>query len=466
MASQDDTQSGSLATGSPGRSPLTTLNAHHSCPRSPAAQTPPELHVAYSRDPRLCWSRPLGRSLLLVGRGVGHDELHLEDPCLSRLHLRIKWDEDARTHRIEDRGSSNGTFRNGAPVRSALLAPGDIIRLGDTVMVYDAGGSTKRLHERVARGASSDLTVLILGETGAGKEVLARSIHGQSGRQGAFVAVNCGAFRGELVAAELFGHTKGAFSGAVTARPGLFATAKGGTLFLDELGELPLELQPALLRAVQHRCIRPVGGDAEVHVDVRVVAATNVDLKQAVADGSFREDLYARVAEIVFRVPPLRERKNEVLSLLIGFGDVAPEGIDADAVEALLLWDWPQNVRELRGLSRVYGALADTSERFDLAFLAEFAPEIAQPLALREQSAIALGEQRTTDISESVGPRVTLLHDVLGRSQGNVAAAARELNLSRMQLYRWMTQLGLSPEQFRESASIRTHLARKRTRRP
>lgn len=218
-------------------------------------------------------------------------------------------------------------------------------------------GSSKgmeRVFEIVGKVADTDASVLITGESGTGKELVARSIHHHSGRRDApFVAINCAAIPRDLLESELFGHVKGAFTGAIKDKTGKFQLADGGTIFLDEVGELPLELQPKLLRALQERMVEPVGGTKPLKLDVRVVAATNLDIEKALTDGTFREDLFYRLAVIPIHLPPLRERQEDVALLLRFFcakhGAVSVS-FDRDAVAALSSYRWPGNVRELENL--------------------------------------------------------------------------------------------------------------------
>jgi len=213
----------------------------------------------------------------------------------------------------------------------------------------------KSLFSTLGRVAGSDASVLLTGESGTGKELVARAIHGQSNRKdGPFVAINCAAMPDALLESELFGHVRGAFTDAKTNKSGLFADADGGTLFLDEIGELPLHLQPKLLRALQERTVRPVGGSSEIAFDVRVVFSTNRDLEAAVSDDKFREDLYYRINVIHLELPPLRLRGNDILLLAQHFlaaaatGNQKPvKGLTSAAAERLLAYNWPGNVREL-----------------------------------------------------------------------------------------------------------------------
>jgi DNA-binding NtrC family response regulator len=206
----------------------------------------------------------------------------------------------------------------------------------------------------VRKVADTEATVLITGESGTGKELVARAIHLQSGRRTApFMAINCAAIPSDLLESELFGHVRGAFSGAVRDKPGRFQAAAGGTLFLDEVGELPLELQPKLLRALQEREVTPVGGTTPQKLDVRVVAATNADLDQAIASGAFREDLYYRLAVLPIHLPALRERRDDIPLLVRHFA--AKHGGDQvtftpEAMDVLTAYPWPGNVRELENM--------------------------------------------------------------------------------------------------------------------
>lgn len=218
-------------------------------------------------------------------------------------------------------------------------------------------GSSKvmeRVFEIVRKVADTEASVLITGESGTGKELVARSIHRHSGRRDApFVAINCAAIPRDLLESELFGHVRGAFTGAVKDKTGRFQLADGGTLFLDEVGELPLELQPKLLRALQEKVVEPVGGVKPCKLDVRVVAATNLDMENALADGAFREDLYYRLAVIPIHLPPLRERREDISLLLRYFcGKHGAEKVsfDSGAMAALSSYRWPGNVRELENL--------------------------------------------------------------------------------------------------------------------
>jgi DNA-binding NtrC family response regulator len=308
----------------------------------------------------------------------------------------------------------------------------------------DSGGeiigkseAIERLRQLVRRVAPTPSTVLIQGESGVGKELVARALHTLSPRAPRpFVAVNCAAIATDLIESELFGHVKGAFTGATEARNGLFYYAHGGTLFLDEIGELPLALQSRLLRVLEERRIRPVGTEQEVPVDVRVVVATNRNLKTEVAEGRFRQDLFYRLEVMTLTVPPLRHRKEDVPALAARFIErlslqlgVAPLAIDDAMARALMAHDWPGNVRELRNFierSLLFG---------------EF------PL-----DDIAGGETTSGEVADADGdPDSALLAEVekrhilavLARCQGNKSKAAEQLGISRKTLDRKCHEWGL-----------------------
>jgi DNA-binding NtrC family response regulator len=287
--------------------------------------------------------------------------------------------------------------------------------------------------------AKTGLPVLITGETGTGKEVVAKLIHGESGRPGPFVAVNCAALPKELVTSELFGHTRGAFSGAAAARPGLFRAAEQGTLFFDEIGDMPLETQPSLLRALQESAIRPVGTEREIQVDVRVLAATHADLKQKVDDGTFRQDLYARLAKSVCVLPPLRERPLELLPLARKFAEEAGRtlNISAEAAEALLCGRFPLNIRELQSVIQLFCSTEPIDKPLEWDFLYEHKVDLFDD-PLKGPNSRATTPVDANDIEA-----------VLSAEGGNVSTVARKLGISRWMLYRKFKALGIDPESYR-----------------
>jgi transcriptional regulator of acetoin/glycerol metabolism len=373
--------------------------------------------------------------MFLVGRGVQQSGVALADDHMSRLHFRIAWDGRQSAFRLGDARSKNGTYVNGVRAVSAALRSGDVIRAGDSLFVYQEGNAMEEVSRRAERAAPTDLTLLLLGETGCGKEVLAHAVHEKSGRSGPFIPVNCAAIPKTLIDTELFGHTRGAFSGAVQARIGLFAAADGGTLLLDEVADLPMEVQPVLLRALEAHAIRPIGAEREIAIRTRVIAATHVDLEAARAAGRFRDDLFARLAQVVLRIPPLRERRTEVLRLARAFGALE---LSPSAAEALLIWHWPHNVRELRALVESFMTLEESGTELGLEHLAETNPAMVA----------AFTEPRNDEapVNKSLGPSIgrSQLQALLVKHEGNVSAVAKELGKVRAQVYRWIKSYGLS----------------------
>ncbi|HUF87491.1 MAG TPA: sigma-54 dependent transcriptional regulator [Thermohalobaculum sp.] len=316
------------------------------------------------------------------------------------------------------------------------------------------------------RAARSDVPVLIEGESGTGKEVFARAVHGQGARAGApFVAVNCGALPSALVESILFGHEKGAFTGAVERRRGKFQEASGGTLFLDEVGELPLEAQVKLLRAIQTGEVDPVGGAKPATVDIRLISATNRDLAAMVAEGSFREDLYYRISVFPLALPPLRERREDIpgLARAILVHAAAAEGRDIEgfssaAMQAIGCAAWPGNVRQLQNTIRRAVILADGTQirPEDLHGVAAAEPAAAPRLngAAAPGSTGSTGERRASVPLVTEQGHIRRLRDLeadtiaeaLRLYRGRMAEAARRLGIGRSTLYRKIDELRLDPK--------------------
>jgi DNA-binding NtrC family response regulator len=312
-----------------------------------------------------------------------------------------------------------------------------------------AGAAMGRLVDQIKRLQGNQLTVLITGESGTGKELVARALHRTGTRHdGPFVAINCAAVPEALLESELFGHVRGAFTDARTSRTGLFVQANGGTLFLDEIGDMPLSLQPKLLRVLQERAVRPVGGDALIACDVRVIAATNQDLEKAVQRSRFREDLYFRVNVIQVTVPPLRTRGHDVLLLAQHFieryatqQEKAITGLTSAAAERLLSYPWPGNVRELQNCMEAAVTLARSREIGvgDLSVRIRRVASIDVPTAADDATAIlSLDEIERRHILR-----------VLETVRGNRTLAARALGLDRKTLYRKLLTYGISSDQFK-----------------
>jgi pSer/pThr/pTyr-binding forkhead associated (FHA) protein len=388
--------------------------------------------------------------------------LTVGDHETSRRHCVLRRVESA--WHVEDLGSRNGTLVNGERVERVEIGDGDVIEAGGAVLQFarDAapcGGESdldlegavlepvfqtlnraleERIHQ-IRKIAPSRVAVLVRGETGTGKELMARAIHEASGRPGAFVAVNCGALPRGLIESELFGHRRGAFSGASEDRDGLFRRAHLGTLFLDEIAELPPESQVALLRVLQEGEIRPVGSSEDVKVDVRVLAASHQDLQRRIADGRFRQDLYGRIAGFEITMPALRDRREDLGTLIAGMLPriaAQPERftLHRDAACALMRYEWPQNIRELEQALRTAVALTD-----DGKLRLEHLPDAI--VSYRPAGNIAL----SVDDNQLRGRLVELL----GRHAGNVAAVARAMDRAPVQIRRWCRRLRIDLATFR-----------------
>jgi transcriptional regulator with AAA-type ATPase domain/serine/threonine protein kinase len=413
------------------------------------------LHLVWSPDAGCARERVLsGEGELLLGRDVGNPGWSVADTRISRVHLRVAWDNQQGCYRATDTQSTNGLRVNGVRRATMPLSHGDVLRIGDTLLVVSEGAGMVGMLANAQQAARSSATLLLNGESGVGKEVLARKIHEWSGRRGAFVPINCGALPRELAASELFGHEKGAFSGAAAPRRGVFHAAQGGSLLLDEIGELPLEMQPLLLRVLQERAIRPVGSDREQPVDVRVIAATNVRLDAAVTEGRFRGDLYARLAQIPLEIPALRERREQILSLAEQFAAAGQQRllITPDAAEALLLWRWPFNVRELENLIRRWCAMAAPAA-LGVEFLRGVNPAFVS--GLQERGVNATGNSSGTHALRNPLSDRSELEALLRSCDGNISEVARRLNTTRAQVYRWIERFGLEVSRGRSDPSLR-----------
>ncbi len=300
--------------------------------------------------------------------------------------------------------------------------------------IIGASKPMRELFEQIAKAAPSASTVLITGESGTGKELVARAIHDASGRNGAFVPVNCAAIPAELIESEFFGHTGGAFTGAKQLRAGLFETADGGTIFLDEIGELPLAMQPKLLRVLQESTVRRIGADRERQVKVRVVVATNCDLEEEVQAGKFREDLYWRLNVIQLSLPPLRKRPFDIPLLIEHFiaryseaSGAPPLEVSAEALAILTAYGWPGNVRELENV--IERAVAMTGGAVMLA------DDLPERLRTGNPAASVLNQARENQMTLRQLEQ-TYVAETLRRTGGNKSRAAEMLGLDRKTLYR------------------------------
>ncbi len=341
--------------------------------------------------------------------------------ALEHAHLRLQ------VSRLEETQSSQAISSTSIIGRSPALA---------------------RCVSQASRVADSEIPVLIQGDSGTGKELIAQLVHNRSGRSGRFVAVNCAAIPAQLMESELFGHMKGSFSGARSDRPGLFEQADGGTLFLDEVGELDLELQPKLLRALQEKTVRRIGGTKEISFDTRIVSATNRDLMSEVSEGNFREDLYYRLHVMRVDLPSLNSRGNDTLLLAQHFLRLANErenkqvvGITPQAARRLLMYDWPGNVRELENAIDRAVALAE----HDRIVPEDLPDSIRTPEASRLSSA-TLGERNARNLRPLHIIEKEHIRNVLEATDGNKAEAARILEIDRATLYRKLARMNLEQD--------------------
>jgi transcriptional regulator with AAA-type ATPase domain len=423
--------------------------------------------VVIGRGPERRTARP-------VSGGVRRLVVHVPGKSMSSTHARIRCENGGWL--LEDAQSTNGSNVNGSCVVRAVLRDGDVLELGHTLFVFRAavptpagtpldldsadlrlplGFATLMPEERprleglarIANDASAGLPILLQGETGTGKEVLARSIHHISGRAGRYVAVNCGALPSTLVESNLFGHVRGAFSGAFRDELGAIRTAHGGTLLLDEIGDLALAAQPSLLRFLQEREVTPVGSAQAHNVDVRVIAATHQPLDQMVARGTFRADLLARLSAFTHSLRPLRARREDLgvvtAALLVQDGTAfADAALSPQAGRQLLSADWPWNIRQLgqvlrRGFALAQGRVLSAKQVMDALRSDVRQQENGRP------------SQPPRSLSEEDALLQKELLMQLDRHAGNVTAVAKALGKERMQIHRWMKRFDIEPDAFR-----------------
>jgi DNA-binding NtrC family response regulator len=390
------------------------------------------------------------------------NDLVIDDVTVSRFHCEIVI--DSRGARLRDLESMNGTIVDGTQIYECLLRGGSLVRIGRSTLRFELAAAQNQLpisevtgfgrlvghsvamrttFAVLERAAATDVTVLLNGETGTGKQVAAEAIHEHSGRaEGPLITVDCGGLPGNLLESELFGHEKGAFTGAGERRIGAFEEASGGTLFLDEIGELPLDLQPKLLRALEERTIRRVGSNRHFPIDVRVIAATNRDLRAEVNGSRFREDLYFRLAVVQIHLPPLRERPEDIPMLVDALlarmkipDQVAARLRERDMIDRLAGGAWPGNVRELRNFLQRYMVFEDAmpvgraeteSERHRMHV------DVTQKWQDERARIVADFERR-------------YLEELLRRHDHVVARAARAAGLDRVYLYKLLRRYDLTP---------------------
>jgi DNA-binding NtrC family response regulator len=459
----------------PGKAHQATVRAERA--RDAVAERPRafRLRVVGHDGARRVFNAPLAS--VRVGAGAGND-LVVDDPAVSRIHLEIG--ADAHGFRLRDLGSTNGTLVDGQRAGDVHLRQGARIRIGATTLHFEAldrelevarseddrfgplvgrAACMRELFATLTRVAASEATVLVEGESGTGKELVAEALHGASARKhGAFVVFDCAAVPPSLLEAELFGHERGAFTGAEVARAGCLEQADGGTLFVDEIGELPRELQPKLLRALEKREFRRVGSAVRERADVRIVAATNRDLAREVNLGTFREDLYYRLAVVRVVVPPLRERREDLRALVECFVSRAVHSataasdllatVGAARWQALVEHAWPGNVRELR--NAVERALALGAGRSLDALEPGLSP--ATPAARAAPEGTGEGWRFPVDPSASfLAQKAALvarfeeayLRASLAHHEGKITRAAAAAGIDRTYYRRLVTKYGL-----------------------
>jgi two-component system response regulator GlrR len=386
------------------------------------------------------------------------NDLVINDPTVSRFHCELVIATGAV--RVRDLGSRNGTRAGGIAIADANVVGGTTLVLGNSEVkitvdpdrselassertsfgaLYGESVAMREVFSQLEKIAATDATVLIEGETGTGKEGAAEAIHDAGSRnERPFVVIDCGAIPANLLESELFGHEVGAFTGATERRIGAFEQASGGTLFLDEIGELPPDLQPKLLRALESREIRRVGSPASIHCDLRIIAATNRDLRAEVNRGSFRADLYYRLAVVRVVLPPLRDRPGDVpilvehlLARIAAKPETVAELTAPDFLAALAAAPWPGNVRELR--NHIEQCTVFGERRLPNA------PTVAHPASTIDPAlSYEVARRQAIDAFE-----LAYLTSLLVRADGNVAAAARDAGVNRAYLYRLLRRHGL-----------------------
>ncbi len=378
----------------------------------------------------------------------------IDDPSVSRRHAELRLVENGVA--VLDLESTNGTSFAGQRIERMVVVLGAHLQLGNAQIVIDVDAASvgtgvyesesyrgmigasvpmRELFYTLARIEASRVNVLVTGESGVGKELVARALHEGSGVRGPLVTINCGAIAKELVAAELFGHKKGAYTGALDNRLGAFESADGGTLFLDEIGELPLDVQPNLLRAIEYGEVRPVGSDQSRKVDVRIIAATNRDLLRSVEEGTFREDLYYRLAVIKVEVPALRSRGDDVRILAAHFARLTGIAeLPTEVVASLRGRSWAGNVRELRNAMQAFAVLGHLPNEPERGVRAQLEREEALNI---EKPYAVLKDEVIERFHRAYFPQL------LKKAAGNQSAAARISGLDRSYLGKLISRYGI-----------------------
>src|SRR3569832_166733 len=424
--------------------------------------------------------RDVEAPVIRIGARRGND-VQLSDSKVSGLHCEIRLDD--RGYRLRDLDSTNGTYVSSLRINDVYIVAGSQIALGGTRLMFDPLGESveieladtdrygsmigrsvkmRELFARLEKLARTDTTVLVTGETGAGKELVAEALHDNSPREkGPFVVLDCGSIPPNLIESELFGHERGAFTGATGSNAGAFERAHEGTVFLDEIGELPLNMQPKLQRVLERKEVRRVGGAKTIEVDVRIVAATNRDLGVEVNRGRFREDLYYRLAVARVHVPPLRDRKDDLPLLIDHILATTPGGESAqiaqETIDLMMKHDWPGNVRELRNVIERAVLLAESPENEDSLRRAPAPVPRSEPsvTVTPSQTATSTDAQMTVPVDVTIPFKMAkqnviseferrYISRLLAQHDGNISAAARAAGIDRMSIHKMLHRLGLA----------------------
>ncbi len=405
---------------------------------------------------------------VVLGRSTPLAELFSlkADASLSRAHAHLE--RRGKEITVTDGGSRNGTFVNAARVGRAILRDGDLIRVGECLLLFrdqvpkerdveipallGRAPAMRLLRHRIALAAPTPASIFLLGESGVGKTLSAQVIHDRSLRAGRFVSVKCAAIPESLAESQLFGHVAGAFTGAQRGQEGLFRAAHNGTLFLDEVTELPLAVQSKLLSVLEDRTVTPVGSNERLRVDVRVIAATNVAIHEAIEHRKFRGDLFARLNGISIEVPPLRERREDVLPLFVAALGEPALSLSCALAEALVLHRWTFNVRELAKVAfdlRIRVGVEHTSTlapRIELGMLDD---RLAGPQRAPDAPRM-LVENETPTGRRTATPSREALAQLLSEHDGVITAVAEAVGRSRKQVYRWIEHYGLTNTRWRD----------------
>jgi DNA-binding NtrC family response regulator len=454
-----------------------TITLPNSTPMAPLSRKRPRLRLLYTPAEGIVKNRVFSLSVgkTWLGRELPPDHEGITvagDAGLSAIHALFEVSPNDYQVRLADWCSKNGTFlgrtRLAQPQKWYPLQEGDVVRAGNSLFLLrsepaqtadaeipslvGASLALRELRARIALIAPESAPVLILGETGTGKEVVARALHQLSRRPGALVSINCAAIPNSLAESELFGHIEGSFTGA-HARQGAFRRADRGTLFLDEIGDMPLEIQAKFLRVVEEGTITPIGSDRSLPLDVRVIAATHRDLQAVVRSESFRNDLYARLGHLKIALPPLSSRREDILLLLAHFWTEADGVLTPDVAQDLLLYDWPLNVRELHGIAerlRIEGItdalrqdLRRSSEPAKVEVAAELTPSASSKTPPAQRPPASRPYRLPTPSKER-------LDGLLRKHLGTVQYVADELGCSRKKVSVWLAEYGMDADDYRK----------------